>query len=162
MARIYAVSSGFEISIAKELFQEYAAGLGFSLCFQGFDKELAELPGAYSPPRGCLLLAEVDGTHAGCIALRPRDETTCEMKRLYVRPHFRGTGLGRSLVNEILDEARQRGYQRIVLDTLPQMESAIRMYRHLGFTEIPPYYENNIPGALFLELRFDQRRDDVS
>jgi ribosomal protein S18 acetylase RimI-like enzyme len=133
----------------RALFLEYAAVLGFSLCFQGFDTELEGLPGKYAPPRGALLLAPGEG----CVGLRPIDERTAEMKRLYVRPVARGTGLGRRLALAILDEARQRGYERIVLDTIEgKMDSAIALYRALGFREIAPYYDNPIPHAIYLEL----------
>ena len=133
----------------RALFLEYAAELGFSLCFQGFDAELEGLPGKYAPPRGALLLAPGEA----CVGLRPLDERTAEMKRLYVRPAARGTGLGRRLALAILDEARSRGYQRVVLDTIEgKMDSAIALYRALGFREIAPYYDNPIPHAIYLEL----------
>ena len=134
----------------RALFLEYARELGFSLCFQGFDAELAELPGAYAPPRGALLLAG----ELGCVALRPLDAGTAEMKRLYVRPAARGQGLGLELAEAAIAEARALGYARMVLDTIAgAMDRAIAMYRALGFREIAPYYHNPIPGALYLELR---------
>ncbi|HJZ60276.1 MAG TPA: GNAT family N-acetyltransferase [Gemmataceae bacterium] len=139
-----------EIPAVRDLFREYAAALGISLCFQHFDEELAGLPGAYAPPTGRLLVAADGPALAGCIALRPLGEGACEMKRLYVRPAYRKTGLGRRLVDRILAEAEAAGYHEIRLDTLPVMADAIRLYRALGFTDTEPYYDNPVPGALFL------------
>lgn len=133
----------------RALFGEYAASLPFALDFQDFDRELAELPGAYAPPRGALLLAR----GAGCVGLRPIDETTCEMKRLYVQSSARGTGLGRRLAEAAISEARRIGYERMRLDTVAGMDSAQALYERLGFHEIPPYRPNPIPGARFLELQ---------
>src|SRR5579864_7364960 len=145
--------SPLQIAQARELFLEYAQSLGFSLCFQNFDKELADLPGDYAPPDGCLLLAEYEGQLAGCIALHKLDAGICEMKRLYLRPQFRGKELGRILANRILSEARQIGYQRMRLDTVgPVMKDAVAMYRKLGFKEIPAYRPNPNPGTLYMEL----------
>jgi putative acetyltransferase len=141
------------ITAARELFLEYAQSLGFSLCFQGFDQELAALPGDYAPPDGRLLLAYAAASPAGCIALHKLEQHTCEMKRLYVRPRFRGLHLGRVLVERILGEARAIGYARMRLDTVePIMPEAVRMYRAMGFREIPPYRANPLPGALYMEL----------
>jgi len=142
-----------QIAQARELFLEYAQSLGFSLCFQNFDKELAELPGDYAPPEGRLLLAECEGQLAACVALHKLEPRTCEMKRLYLRPQFRAQGLGRALAERIMAEARQIGYQRMRLDTVePVMKDAVAMYRKLGFKEIAPYCPNPIAGALYMEL----------
>ena len=151
--RIVQATTADEIEHARALFTEYAAGLGFSLCFQGFDQELADLPGDYALPVGRLLLAYDDEQLLGCIALRRRDEVTCEMKRLFLRPTARGKGAGRILVDQILAAAREIGYQRMVLDTVPgTMDKAIELYRSIGFREIAPYYQSPVPGALFMEL----------
>jgi putative acetyltransferase len=162
MVRIMPARSGEEVERARELFLEYANGLGVDLCFQSFDKELAGLPGDYAQPKGRLFLAYAPITEepsggagpqlAGCGALRRIDDATCEMKRLYVRPGFRGQGVGRALAVALIDAAREIGYSRMVLDTLPSMVEAHKLYRILGFREIPPYRHNPVPGALFLEL----------
>ena len=142
-----------QIAQARDLFLEYEKSLGFSLCFQNFDKELAGLPGDYAPPEGRLMLVECDGQMAGCVALHKLDQAICEMKRLYLRPQFRGRGMGRALAERIIAEARQIGYQRIRLDTVePVMKYAVAMYRKLGFKEIAPYCENPMAGALYMEL----------
>jgi ribosomal protein S18 acetylase RimI-like enzyme len=140
-----------EIPVAHALLEEYAGSLGVDLCFQDFHRELAGLPGEYAPPRGAFLLATHEGAIAGCVALRPLAGDGCEMKRLFVRPAFRGLGLGRSLARAILGEARRLGYRWIRLDTLPSMTEAIALYRALGFREIAPYRDNPVPGALFME-----------
>lgn len=142
-----------ELAHARELFLEYAKSLGFSLCFQSFDKELAELPGDYAPPRGRLLLATYAGELAGCVALHDLGENVAEMKRLYVRPQYRGKRVGFALVQQLLADAREIGYRSIRLDTVePVMKDAVKMYRRLRFREIPPYRTNPIEGALYMEL----------
>jgi putative acetyltransferase len=142
-----------QIAQARELFLEYAKSLGFSLCFQNFDKELAGLPGDYTPPEGRLLLAEYEGQVAGCVALHKLEPGICEMKRLYLRPGFRGKGLGRALAERIIAEARGIGYQRMRLDTVePVMKDAVAMYRKLGFKEIAPYRANPMAGTMYMEL----------
>lgn len=144
-----------QIDATRLIFRDYAAGLGIDLCFQDFDAELLDLPGDYAPPRGALLLALVNGVVAGCCALRPIDSSdyvnAAEMKRLYVRPGFRGLGLGRQLAEAILDAARLAGYDAVLLDTLDDMEIARAMYQELGFKEIPPYYHNPLAGAHYLK-----------
>jgi putative acetyltransferase len=148
------VQSSKDIDTARALFKEYEAGLGINLCFQNFEKELAELPGDYAPPHGRLLLAMEDKRVAGCIALRKIGDGVCEMKRLFVRPDFRGIGLGRRMVEAIIAEAQNIGYARMRLDTLPgKMDAAIALYRSIGFEEIEPYYPNPVPGAKFMELK---------
>lgn len=153
--QLLAPATAAELEVAAHLFRDYAEGLGIDLCFQGFDAELAGLPGDYAPPRGALLLASVDGVIAGCCALRPLDASdyvnAAEMKRLYVLPRFRGLGLGRQLAEAILDAARLNGYGSVLLDTLNDMEIARAMYEDLGFKEIPPYYHNPLAGAHYLK-----------
>jgi putative acetyltransferase len=148
-------SSAEVLDAARALFQEYAQSLTIDLCFQNFEEELTLLPGEYVGPTGALLLACVDGQYAGCCALRPQPSSdypnACEMKRLYVRPAFRGLRLGRQLAEDILERARVAGYECILLDTLDEMESARALYEDLGFREIPPYYFNPIAGAHYLK-----------
>jgi putative acetyltransferase len=143
-----------QIAEAREVFLEYAQSLGFSLCFQNFDKELAGLPGDYAPPEGRLLLAECEGQLAGCVALHKLGPGICEMKRLYLRPQFRGKGLGRALAGRIIAEARQIGYQHMRLDTVePIMKDAVAMSGKLGFKEVAPSRPNPIAGAIYMELK---------
>lgn len=142
-----------QMAQVRDLFLEYAQSLGFSLCFQNFDKELAGLPGDYAPPTGRLLLAQYESQLAGCVALHQLEAGICEMKRLYLRPPFRGKGLGRALAEFIVAQGRQLGYRRMRLDTVePVMRDAVAMYRKLGFKEIAPYCTNPIAGALYMEL----------
>lgn len=138
----------------RTIIREYAASLGVDLCFQDFDAEMAQMPGEYAPPRGALLSAWVNGELAGCCALRPLDNAdypvACEMKRLYVRPAYRGLHLGRQLTEAIMEAARTLGYQHVLLDTMSELEAARALYEDLGFKEIPPYYFNPIPGVHYL------------
>jgi ribosomal protein S18 acetylase RimI-like enzyme len=141
-----------DVAAVRGLLLEYADSLGVDLCFQGFDRELAELPGEYAPPGGCLLVARADGEVVACVALRRLDAGTCEMKRLYVRPSQRGLGLGRTLAEAVIAEAKRLGYGHMRLDTLPSMTEAAALYERLGFSDTPPYYANPVPGARFLQL----------
>lgn len=140
-----------EMQIVRELFLEYAGSLGFSLCFQGFQQELDELPGKYAPPDGALLLAFENNRAAGVVGLRKLNEHCAEMKRLYVRPVHRGKQLGRKLADAIIAEALDRGYQSIKLDTVPAMKEAQELYRKMGFRVIPPYYDNIACGSICME-----------
>jgi ribosomal protein S18 acetylase RimI-like enzyme len=153
MIAITAATSVQEVAIVRELLREYETALGVDLCFQNFARELDELPGDYAPPRGLLLLARDDDAIAGCIALRPVDEDTCEMKRLYVRGAFRASGLGRRLVEQVIGTAHTIGYRRMVLDTLPTMVAAQRLYASFGFIDIAPYRHNPIAGTRFLGMK---------
>jgi len=135
------------------LFEEYAAWLRLDLSYQGFSAELADLPGAYAPPRGRLFLATHSNQLAGCVALRPIAEEVCEMKRLFVRPTFQRQGLGSALVERVIAEARIIGYSKLVLDTLGSMENALRLYQTFGFVRCPAYYETPVAETVFLELK---------
>jgi putative acetyltransferase len=155
--RLMQATTPVDIQQVRQLFEEYAAWLGINLCFQNFDKELAGLPGDYAPPSGRLLLAVVGDEVMGCVALRKIGEGVGEMTRLYVRPAFRGRGLGRTLTEKVIAEAKQIGYASVRLDTLPaKMDQAIAMYRSLGFREIAAYYQNPVAGATFMELSLAQ------
>jgi ribosomal protein S18 acetylase RimI-like enzyme len=153
MVQLVEAHTSVEVAEARNLFLEYAAALGIDLCFQNFERELADLPGAYAPPDGRLLLAKVETDVAGCVALRKIGDRVCEMKRLYVRPAFRGQRVGLELAHAIIKEAQDACYRAMRLDTLPVMKDAIRLYRALGFREIEPYYDNPVEGALFMELK---------
>ena len=146
------VPAAEEIPLVAALFREYADSLGVDLSFQGFDAELAALPGEYAPPRGALLLAIAGSEAAGCVGIRPLDGDACELKRLYVRPAFRAGGLGRALTLAAIEEGRRLGHARMRLDTLPSMGAARRLYASLGFREIEPYRFNPVEGTQFLEL----------
>ena len=141
-----------DLPLVRQLFREYAQSLEIDLCFQNFEEELATLPGKYAPPQGRLLLAWDSDQVLGCVALRPIDNTTCEMKRLYVKPQARGLQFGRHLAQRICHEAKDAGYRRICLDTLPTMTSAVQLFESLGFKYIGPYVFNPIKGAIFLGL----------
>ncbi|HOL37964.1 MAG TPA: GNAT family N-acetyltransferase [Rubrivivax sp.] len=148
-----------QIELARTLMREYADSLGIDLGFQDFERELAELPGEYAPPHGVLLLALVDGAPGGCVALRPLADVdypnACEMKRLYVRPAYRGLGLGRRLAQALMAQATRAGYATMLLDTLDDMEAARGLYATLGFVEIPPFYFNPVAGAHYLKADLD-------
>ena len=144
--------SAEQVARCRELFEEYQRSLGVSLCFQGFDRELARLPGEYAPPRGALLLALHGDAAAGCVALRPLAGTEAEMKRMYVRPAYRRSGLGRRLAEEIIACARRLGYTRIKLDTLPSLIEAQRLYASLGFVDVPRYNDNPVEHVRFMAL----------
>ncbi len=154
MTTIRLASTTEQIEITRSLFLEYQHWLNFSLCFQGFDQELASLPGKYAPPNGRIYLAEVDNVVAGCVALRPMaDERVCEMKRLFVREEFRGQKIGRILTEKILTDAKEIGYHTMRLDTLQRMETARSLYKKLGFTVIPAYYNNPMDEVVYMELK---------
>lgn len=151
--RIVQSSTTEEIAIARTLFKEYAAWLGIDLSFQNFDEELANLPGDYAPPDGRLLLAQCGTETAGCVVLRRFNDRTCEMKRMWVRPKFRGKQIGRVLAEYIIVEARSLGYSEMILDSLPSLTSALNLYKSLGFESIPAYRYNPDPNAVFMRLR---------
>ena len=150
---ILAAHTPAHLPTIRELFTEYANSIEIDLCFQSFDRELAGLPGRYAPPEGRLFLALDNETPAGCVAVRKIDPATCEMKRLYVRPAFRGRGLGRQLATQSISAAREIGYARMRLDTLSSMTEAIALYESLGFQRIAPYYDNPSGCAVFMELQ---------
>ena len=155
MIEIWPAELPGDVPEVRQLFSEYADAPGIDLCFQDFEAELASLPGKYAPPRGRLMLAWSSGEAVGCVALRPIDGETCEMKRLYVKPQFRVHHFGRHLVERICREARNAGYRRICLDTLPGMSAAMHLYFSLGFQPIEPYVFNPLEGAIFLGLNFE-------
>ncbi|MGD0337507.1 MAG: GNAT family N-acetyltransferase [Bacteroidota bacterium] len=155
MITVHFVTTADEIKIIRALFKEYEFSLGVDLSFQKFNEELGTLPGKYSPPAGRLLLAYRSDEPAGCAAVRKIMDDVCELKRMYVRPTFRGQGIGKQLAVAAIEAARQIGYHRMRLDTLPDMTAAITLYRSLGFTSILPYRHNPVPGALFMELKLE-------
>jgi ribosomal protein S18 acetylase RimI-like enzyme len=150
--RLDPASTASDLVAVRSLFQEYADSLGVDLGYQGFDRELRDLPGDYAPPTGTLLLARSDDEVVGCVGVRAFDERTAEMKRLYVRPSGRGLGLGRTLAVAAIDFARSAGFERMRLDTLPQMQQAQELYRKLGFVIIEPYRFSAVPGTVYMEL----------
>jgi ribosomal protein S18 acetylase RimI-like enzyme len=153
MITIEQAETAEQVETARRLFREYEAWLGMDLCFQNFEEELLNLPGKYAKPDGRLLIAAFDGGPAGCVAMRKLEDGTCEMKRLYIRPEFRGAGLGNRLISTLLEEAREAGYKRLRLDTFPpKMGKAVSLYESYGFRPIPPYYHNPHEGVLFMEL----------
>lgn len=152
MFEILRARTAEDLAQARTLFGEYSEQVAEPRCFAAFGEELASLPGEYAPPEGRLFLARGDGQAAGCVAMRRQDERSAEMKRLYVREPFRGSGLGRTLAKLIIAAAREQGYTRLVLDTLPKMRDAIALYRSLGFRETGPYSPAPTPGARFFEL----------
>jgi putative acetyltransferase len=150
--RIVEARTEAEVASVRELFEEYWKSYGFTPCFQGFAEEVGSLPGKYATPGGTLGLLIVEGEVAGCVALRRFDEIRGEFKRLYVRPAFRGMGLGRVLLDWVIGRARELGYRKLVADTMPQMEKALAMYDQAGFARIEPYAADPTPGAVYLEL----------
>src|SRR5690606_14847772 len=152
MIDIRPAAGGADIETIRHLFLEYAAGLDVDLCFQGFDDELAQLPGYYSPPAGGLWIASVDGMIAGCVALRPLEPGVCEIKRLYLKPGFRGAGLGRLMAETVIEAARAQGYGAMRLDTLDSMQAAQQLYRTMGFVERPPYGDKPHERLSYFEL----------
>ena len=145
-------SSERDYSDARILIEEYVVSLGFDLHFQDFEREMSSFPGPYAPPRGCILLADVDGVPVGCVAVRPFSDSVCEMKRLYVRPSSRGQGVGRALAQAGIEAGRAAGYRQMRLDTLSSMVAANRLYGALGFREIDAYRHNPMEGARYFEL----------
>lgn len=162
------MSSVFEIEadtnfvpVVRELFREYAKEIAVDLCFQGFERELADLPGCYAAPEGTILLACIDHTPVGCVALRPLDKGIGEIKRLYVKPQYRGRGVARELAEEVLRRAFQIGYRKVRLDTLASMKAARALYESLGFKEIPAYYDNPLPDVVYFERDFYAGARDI-
>jgi ribosomal protein S18 acetylase RimI-like enzyme len=153
-------AAGTDADAVRDLFLEYGESLGFNTCFAGLDQELMTLPGDYASPRGCLLLAKEGGDAAGCVGVRPLDESKCEMKRLFVRPRYRGAGLGRRLAETAIARARATGYRRMFLETLPSMREARALYGSLGFTACAPYYDNACIGSDCFELNLDAVTSD--
>ena len=152
MVKIISAKTVAHIDTVRRLFREYENFLGVDLCFQDFENELTELPGKYAPPQGALLFALVDEIVAGCVAVRKFETNICEMKRLYIRPHYRGNKIGRMLAEKIIDEAIKLGYSTMLLDTLTPLKEAMALYQSLGFRKREPYYHNPLPGVICWEL----------
>jgi putative acetyltransferase len=152
MVELVVVENDAQVDDVRQLFKEYTASLGFDLHFQEYDREYAHLPGEYQPPSGRLYLALCDGNIAGCVALRRFEDSICEMKRMYVKPEYRGRGIGRKMAEKVISEARKIGYKRMRLDTIDTMAAAITLYESMGFKPIKPYRLNPIRGAYFMEL----------
>jgi ribosomal protein S18 acetylase RimI-like enzyme len=161
MASLAEVTDAADVEAVRELFSEYARAVDAPLCFPGFARELAGLPGEYGPPHGRLFLGRAGAVPAGCVGLRRLDAATAEMKRLYVRPAYRGSALGRRLAEAAIEAARDAGCARIVLDTLPKMREAISLYRRLGFRETAPYLEAPTPGSICFELALSAARREA-
>ena len=151
MIEVEQATTPSHIQTIRDLFREYEAFLQVDLCFQHFEEELASLPGKYAPPRGVLLLASAHGLTAGCVAMRPLNGKVCEMKRLFVRPAYLGQGIGKKLALSVMERARAAGYARMRLDTLEKLGTALSLYAALGFQPCPPYYDNPLPGVVYLE-----------
>ncbi|HRI59713.1 MAG TPA: GNAT family N-acetyltransferase [Saprospiraceae bacterium] len=149
--KILVATTSDDFASGKQLFLEYAQSLGFSICFQGFEQELADIHLQYGEPNGCLLLVKAEDGLAGCVGVRRWKDDIAELKRMYLQPHTRGQGMGRHLLEKALEHARQLGYRSIRLDTLPEMQAAIALYREFGFTDIPAYRENPFEGTIYLE-----------
>lgn len=151
MIEIIQATTPSQIQVIRDLFREYEAFLQVDLCFQHFEEELASLPGKYAAPRGVLLLASAHRETAGCVAMRPLEGNVCEMKRLFVRPAYLGQGIGKKLAQTVMEYARAAGYARMRLDTLEKLGTARSLYAALGYQPCPPYYENPLPGVVYLE-----------
>ena len=158
--RLISEPSDPALETVRQFFRNYAGWLGVDLCFQGFDEEMAALPGCYAPPRGRLWCAELDGKPVGCVGIRPVSDGACEMKRLYVEPEARGYGVGHTLALAAIRAAKELGYKRILLDTLPAMRMAVKLYRELGFKEAPAYYSTPLEGTIFLSLDLENWSED--
>lgn len=160
MCRLIEVITSEDIQVIRELFDEYAVSIGIDLTFQNFEQELIHIADIYMPPDGALLLAKQDGIPAGCVGLRKMEARRCEMKRLYVRPEFRGKGLGKALCSRIILKGRQLGYREMLLDTLSTMTGAQALYRSHGFRETVPYYHNPLPEAQYMQLTLDESENE--
>jgi ribosomal protein S18 acetylase RimI-like enzyme len=160
MCQLIEVTTSKDIQVVRELFDEYAVSIGIDLTFQNFEQELIHIADIYMPPEGSLLLAKQDGIPAGCVGLRKIEGRYCEMKRLYVRPKFRGMGLGKALCRRIIQKGRQLGYTKMLLDTLSTMMDAQALYRSHGFKDTVPYYHNPLPEAQYMQLTLDESENE--